>query len=92
MTNTSKICNILEKYAFLYSIQNIVNWIILYMKRKEEIKLNILKTLACLTAALAVCFSQGYQHTHDRNCGYIPETNSGCAYEVTPIIEGDPPI
>lgn len=62
------------------------------MKRKEEINLNILKTLACLTVAAAICFSQGYQHAHDKNCGYIPETNSGCTYEVTPIIEGDPPI
>ena len=62
------------------------------MERKEAVKLDILKKLACLTVISAICFSQGYQHTHDKNCGYIPEINSGCTYEATPIIEGDPPI
>lgn len=51
-----------------------------------------LKRVACLMIALTVCSIAGYQHSHDENCGYNPETNSGCMYEVTPIIEGDPPI
>lgn len=51
----------------------------------------ILKQVSCLLVALAICVGGSCQHVHDKDCGYNPETNSGC-HHVHTLNEWEPPI
>ncbi len=55
---------------------------------------NLVKVL--LSLCLAVGIILNIEHVHDEECGYDPVTETGCIYEIDPLLlppdEDDPPL
>lgn len=59
---------------------------IIYIQKKGSV--TMYKKRLALFMISVFCILPFIQHTHDEDCGYDAETDSGCVYEVEVMIDG----